>query len=91
MTDNEIIWAFNNGCDLLNNDDVDNEDLVQLKRCLEKCAEGMIPYVHKYVTEKPCKDCKNADSYGRCNKYNSSKCYSTIDRKYFERKKSIKR
>lgn len=86
MTDNEIIYCFQNGCDLLKNDDVDNADINGLKRELEKCAINMLPYIHKYITKKECKNCKNnkKESYIDCKL--SSKCADTIERKEFRQR-----
>lgn len=86
MTDNEILWAFTNGCDLLNRDDIDNSELNQIKRCIEKCAEDMLPYVHKYVTHKDCKNCSEHPKRDySCRVW--SMCYRTIDRPHFKEKK----
>lgn len=86
MTDNEIIYCFQNGCDLLKNDDVDNDDINDIKRALEKCAENMLPYIHKYVTKKECKKCKRnkGKTYLSCDL--AYECQYTIERKGFKEK-----
>lgn len=86
MTDNEIIYCFQNGCDLLKNDDVDNYDINDIKKALERCAESMLPYIHKYVTKKECKNCKNnkGKTYLKCD--SMYECQNTIERKGFKKK-----
>lgn len=89
MTDNEILWAFTNGCDLLNRNDIDNSELNSIKRCIEKCAEDMLPYVHKYVTHKVCDKCAEYNykkhQYDGCDF--RRECRETIDRPHFKEKK----
>lgn len=87
MTDNEVIFAFVNGCELLKNDDVRMEDMHEIRKCLDRCAESLLPYVHRYVTKKECKSCKRnkskKSSYIDC-KYRAL-CECSTDRKYYER------
>lgn len=86
MTDNEVIFAFVNGCELLKSDDVSLEDMHSIRLALDNCAKNLIPYVHKYVTQRDCHQCKHNKSKHR--DYTECKhielCYGTVDRKYFD-------
>lgn len=91
MTDNEVIYCFQNGCSLLNSDDVDSEDLIGIRRELEKCAQNMLPYIHKYITKKKCKNCKNNKNNKKLTSYIEckfrSECMETIERAEFVMRK----
>lgn len=88
MTDNEVIWCFQNGCSLLGNDDIDNSDISQIRRELEKCAENMLPIIHRCITHKDCQECKEKNKNGYC-KHREEKCYYTIDRPFFKKLKEL--
>lgn len=89
MTDNEVIFAFVNGCDLLKSDNVAMADMHDIRKCLDDCAKKLIPFVHKYVTCKDCLKCKHNKSknvnYTEC-KY-MQWCRETVDRRYYEKRK----
>lgn len=83
MTDNEVIYCFQNGCSLLDSDDVDREDMNGIRRELEKCAQNMLPYIHRYITKRDCSKCKYNKklSYVDCKFRNE--CMETIERDKF--------
>lgn len=83
MTDNEIIFCFQRGCGLLNNDDVDNEDIEKIKNALIECSKRMIPIIHKYSDGKTCEKCCNKNKNGYCKVEAYSDCRDTIDRPFF--------
>lgn len=91
MTDNEVIFCFTNGCDLLKNDDVDMADMNKIRKSLENCAKEMLPLVHRYVTKRDCYTCKHnkANSYVECKYRNKGKCEMTIDRPNYEKELRI--
>lgn len=86
MTDNEVIYCFQKGCSLLDSDDVDREDLNGIRRELEKCAQNMLPYIHRYITKRDCRNCKHNKklSYVDCKFRNE--CMETIERGKFDKR-----
>ena len=89
MTDNEVVYCFQNGCALLKDDNVDMEDLHEIRESLDKCAKDMLPYIHYYNTGKNCGRCSHNKGEDEACKYRSD-CYYTVDRKYFNLKKGCK-
>lgn len=87
MTDNEIIFCFQKGCALLNNDDVQNSDLKKIKDALIECSRTMLPTIHKYSDGKTCENCGYKNKNGYCKVESYSECRDTIDRPFFVEKR----
>lgn len=82
MTDNEIIYFFKEGCSLLNNDDVDGDDMANIRDALEKCAKSMCEVVHKYTDERTCRRC----AYQHTKKCKWNYCENTREKRFFKEK-----
>lgn len=91
MTDNEVIYAFSEGCALLQNNDVDSEDLASIRKHLDECAHLLMPFVYKYKdTYKWCTKCKNqcGKTYIQC-EYEDD-CFYSFNRPHFKKKNKEK-
>lgn len=98
MNDSEIIWAFDHtlGEGIIGRDDVDHKDQAEILKILENTAKSLIPFAHKYSSDSNCKRCSECKNYKKnqygggyeC-KYYEEKCYKTIKRPLFEKKKGI--
>jgi len=89
MTDNEIMECFKLGTSLCSNDDVDRADINNIIKELENCAEHMLPYIHKYYTDKKkaCKDCVHfSRKENKCSYAIRQACIYSLDKKEFRRK-----
>lgn len=102
MKDSEIIWAFSHtlGEGILGRDDVDHRDQAEILKILESAAKSLMPFAHKYSADSNCKSCAECKNYKknsyneedcRFSSYYGDKCYKTVERPFFERKKGVRK